>query len=356
LGSPSGAQPGGGSPQVWQPQHNPQADTTWNEIIQSMLPAATGGLPYNPAASYAPAFSSAVSNIAGNPFYGQALGGAEGAAGAAGGLAPYYGAAVGAGPGLSAQVGNATNALTSAAPGAAAPMFAAGGGILNTAFDPQQGLYNREAGLAGQNAAAAGAMAGVGNTPYGASLDSNAMNNFNLNWENAQLGREQTGIQGAGTAFGSGIGSLGAGLGGALTGGAGQESLLTNPASTYLGALPGISALSAGPYNAANTQQQNIMSAAGNAVNEGNQSFGLGQNLLGALQSYLGGGQSAALASGQLGLMGQNELNQSMQGIGNLVGMGTSLISPISGLFGGGGGGMGAAGMSSAAPLAMAGS
>lgn len=75
--------------------------------------------------------------------------------------------------------------------------------LMNTAFDPQQQLYQQ---LFQQNqdmARANNSASGVGTTPYGAGVANQSGQNFNINWANQQLGREAAGLQGAAGAFGA---------------------------------------------------------------------------------------------------------------------------------------------------------
>jgi len=107
--------------------------------------------------------------------------------------------------------------------------------ILQTGFDPQSQLYNRTAGQVSDQSNAINAMSGVAGTPYGAGLSDMNMRNFNLDWQDRQLGRESTAASGFGAlergvtdlsnsafqqnqaygqALGGGIGSLLGGAGG----------------------------------------------------------------------------------------------------------------------------------------------
>ena len=77
------------------------------------------------------------------------------------------------------------------------------GSILNTAFDPQQQLYQK---LFQQNQDMANVqnmMSGVGTTPYGAGVADQSGQNFNINWANQQLGRQTQGLQSAESAYGA---------------------------------------------------------------------------------------------------------------------------------------------------------
>jgi hypothetical protein len=83
--------------------------------------------------------------------------------------------------------------------------------IFQTAFDPQQALYNQQYALNQNQANVQNAQAGVANTPYGAGVTNQADQNFNLNWQNQQLGRETQGAQSAGALTQQALGEQSAG-------------------------------------------------------------------------------------------------------------------------------------------------
>jgi hypothetical protein len=80
---------------------------------------------------------------------------------------------------------------------AAFNMYGAGGQLYNTAFDPQNALYQQQQQLTNQQAGANAAAAGLGQTPLGVSATDWANNQFNINWQNAQLQRQISGSQAA---------------------------------------------------------------------------------------------------------------------------------------------------------------
>jgi hypothetical protein len=82
--------------------------------------------------------------------------------------------------------------------------------ILNTAFDPQNALYARTQQQLQDQTNSALSQRGIGMSPYGAGVASNAMSNFNIDWQNQQLQRQATGLGAAGTA----LGQYGAGVAG----------------------------------------------------------------------------------------------------------------------------------------------
>jgi hypothetical protein len=93
-------------------------------------------------------------------------------------------------------------------------MYRAGQGVLNTAMDPQNALYQRTAQQVQDQTRAAESARGIAMTPYGAGLESQAMSDFNINWQNAQLARQLQGMQAAS----QGYGAAGQGYGATLQG------------------------------------------------------------------------------------------------------------------------------------------
>lgn len=233
-----------------------------------------------------------------------------------------------------------------------------GASILNTAFDPQQALYQDTLNRLQQQEGAQAASSGVMGTPYGQAVADQATNKFNLDWQNQQLQRQIAGGQ-AGAALDTAAQSLAgmpmqrelAAMQGDLTAQAGAQSL-------FGGGLQGlISGLSA-PSNLLNTQATNYLNAANQAANLGNNQYLLPQQVMNDLQSYLSLGQSASQIGGQLGLqnaqenaLALQEQQNALSGLGNLAGKGIDLLGGgqgLSGLFGGGGG-FGGTGLDSAA-------
>lgn len=81
------------------------------------------------------------------------------------------------------------------------------GQMLNTAFDPQNALYSRTSQQLQDQVRAGEAARGIAMSPYGAGVENKAMSDFNIDWQNNQLGRQTQGLG----AFGSYLGSLGSG-------------------------------------------------------------------------------------------------------------------------------------------------
>ncbi len=81
-----------------------------------------------------------------------------------------------------------------------------GGQIANTAFDPQQALYNRTLQQTQDQTRSGLEARGMDNTPYGAGVEGQALNNFNIDWQNNQLQRQIAGGGAAGGLIGQGAG------------------------------------------------------------------------------------------------------------------------------------------------------
>ena len=171
---------------------------------------------------------------------------------------------------------------------------------LQAGFDPQNALYNQQFGQQNQQGAVNNAVNGVAGTPYAAGVSTAGDQAFNLNWQDRQLGRQQTGAQ---TATG-----LLAGQGQGATTGAGLLSSIPTASINALGAL--------------NTA--------------GGQATGVNQTVIQDLLAYLQGGTGASnAATGQYSAEANAALGQQQQNAGGLAGLGSLAGS----LFGGGTGG-----------------
>jgi len=80
--------------------------------------------------------------------------------------------------------------------------------IYNTAFDPQQALYNRTSQQLTDQTRAALAARGLDMSGVGAGIEGHTMGDFNLNWQNAQLGRQIAGGNAAGSLYSQGLGGI----------------------------------------------------------------------------------------------------------------------------------------------------
>lgn len=248
----------------------PQADTqAWN-----MSSSLAGN---NPLAALTPQYSGVVSNIMNNP---------------------YASLATGAAPTAMAMGEN--SAL--GAYGLGQNFTGAAGDVLNTAFDPQNALYNRTAQQTADQLRAANYAAGVGSSPYGAGLEGQGMANFNIDWQNNLLNRMAMGATAA-----EGLGTTGATLGQNATGLFQNSSMIPYAVSNSISQdkLAALDALSQANTNQFNVSQSGLQDLF-NYLNMGNQYNATGiqqeqQNLkssatatdalgsgLGALTSFIG--------------------------------------------------------------------
>jgi len=105
-------------------------------------------------------------------------------------MAPGFQQQIGAASQNMAQTGAAEQAAVAGLPAYAQQM-------LQTGFDPQSALYSRTYQQLQDQTRAALEARGIDSSPYGAGVEANALGNFNIDWQNTQLGREQTAAQGA---------------------------------------------------------------------------------------------------------------------------------------------------------------
>jgi hypothetical protein len=123
--------------------------------------------------------------------YGQGNPYAGGYQNAAGGAADSYGALSNVAGQYAGQLGQQAQS----AYGAQNYLQGAGQQVYGMAMDPQSALYNRTAGQLGDQVNAGQAQRGLGGSAVGGSEYNQAMSNFNIDWQNQQLGRA---VQGAG--------------------------------------------------------------------------------------------------------------------------------------------------------------
>lgn len=162
-------------------------------------------------------------------------------------------------------------------------LFGGANQIMNTAFDPQNDLYERTRHNVEQQTRSGQASRGVLNTPYGAGLENDATRNFNIDWQNAQLGRQAQGLGSAGQAN-----TIGAGLQGAAPG-------MFNTASAM-------------PYNAFQGIGQNQLGALGQLGQFGQAGSTQAQDPIRQYLALLGVGNQANQTQNQ---NFQNQLQQS---------------------------------------------
>ena len=90
--------------------------------------------------------------------------------------------------------------------------------LYNAGFDPQNQLYNRTLGQVTDQGRVAQAARGIDMTPYGAQIEGQNLNNFNIDWQNNQLGRETSAANAALPYFSQGSKDIVAGQGLAQSG------------------------------------------------------------------------------------------------------------------------------------------
>jgi hypothetical protein len=272
---------GGGSssqiPQVYQPGNPLPMDVNFQALTNQYLPYATT-LPQQLIGGY----QQYAGNIQNNPYATMAQQGATGAA------------AMGQ-PVANMQMGGAQS------------LYGMGNQIAQTAFDPQQQLYDRLANQTNQQANVANAQAGV-QGPYAAGNINQAMGDFNLNWQNAQLQRMNQGLTGAGRAYAGASDLGGAGIGT-------LQSSQAIPYSTYLGQQ--------GDY------LNSLNSLSGGALN----AFGVPQQAMQDMQSYLQLGQSASDIGRLNAGAAFNQQSQLGQNLGANI---NAFAGPLATLFNGG--------------------
>ena len=183
---------------------------------------------------------------------------------------------------------------------------------LASGFDPQNALYNRNYGQTIDQSNAINSMSGVSGTPYGAGVTGQVANNFNLDWLNQALGRQNTAANTAGT--------LSQTAGNAFTG-AGQQN--ANALNTYTTA----SALPSQTYQQNLSQQLAALSGQNTAVGG---AVGINDQLSQVINQYLQYGTNAQQTNYQdsaSALGGLGSLFGSILGAGGGQGAGSSIFS-----------------------------
>lgn len=198
--------------------------------------------------------------------------------------------------GNQAQMNTANAGVFSGVPSQLNPAIAQ---TLQTAYDPQKALYNQNLQASVDSTNQGLANSGLQYSPYGAGVQATNTNQFNTNWLQSQLGREQTGANTISSLLSSGEGAANtantlAGQGAQQTYEAGLLPYQTATAfnQNLANAVPYLTMnqqQQIGDYNsyygAANTNTANA-TAAGNANNQYN--MGLGNSIGGAFGSLFG--------------------------------------------------------------------
>lgn len=378
------------APTAYQPTGQGAADAGFQGGVGQLSTAGS-----NLSSSVTPQLANITSNVTNNPYLPQAMAGAQGAAnvaqtqvapqqlssaqsiaalsGAAGNAAPgIANAAIGYGQStapLAQAYGQSTSpqaqaagygtagTLSSYIPITSNPELMAGLQTLQTGFDPQSALYNRsyQQNLDQQNAI--NAMNGVSGSPYAAGVTGDSVRNFNIDWQNQQLGRQIQALgaydSAASTAAGN-VSNLASGAQSALNSGltTGQnllnnglttgQSLLNNGINTGVGAFStlandagslattgsnlgtaGLNTMATAaqlPYDLWLQQQQAGLGALGTQIQDTNAANALTQQGVADYGQYLNIGQGATQVSDQAVNYNNQQAAQQAAGIGNLFG------------------------------------
>lgn len=282
---------GGSGPSYYIPTGLPYADTTWQGLLGSEL----GQYQNTNVNQYG--LQSLYNGLNANSQYGGAYQNAANTAGW------QYGQ-------LGQQLGTASG-----------QEFGAANQLYQTAFDPQNALYNRTAQQLQDQTGATNSMYGLGSSAAGAGVANQAMSNFNIDWQNQQLQRQTQGLQGMGQAYGQ-AGALGQAAGQATY----QGGQLPYQTAQTIGATPGQVAGQYGSF-----LNQNVYGPAqaiqGQTIPYMN--YGQGSQAVPYQNQVQGAGAAGALASQGVNALGNNAQVQS--GISSLFGGNSA-----GGSFGGG--------------------
>lgn len=197
------------------------------------------------------------------------------------------------------------------------------GMTLNTAFDPQQSLYDRTLQQTQEQTRAGLEARGMDMTPYGAGVEGDQLRNFNIDWQNTQLQRQGQGAQNAAALAqtASGLGSTGAGILGqgvqnqAQLAKAGEGVLAQNTLAA--GMVPDIA------QAGLSAQQGALSSLQGGAISAYAQPQQGIQDYLSYLQAATGQNSvNANIYGSQLNAANQAQANSNSMGLGLLSGIG----------------------------------
>jgi hypothetical protein len=284
-GGSSGSSGGGGSPYQYIPTGQNLGDTSWQSLLQSLMSGANqAGSAVNPQLQQA---------------YQQLNGldpsGMLDASNRAGG---YYGNLAGS----EDQMQNLLIRQAQTNTGAQNDLMRAGQQFNQTAQDPQNALRNQLQQQVTDASRAGTSARGIGMSGNAAGIENNDVQNFLMNWQNNQLQRQATGLQGLTGAYQQ-AGQQGQNVGANLTGAAGLGTMAAGniqqsgqlPYAAYLSAY-GQPFANANAYTGAqsgvNNQYAGIMSQIIPYLNFGsgatNNAFGQSQTGLNNLTTGLG--------------------------------------------------------------------
>lgn len=297
---------GGGSKQPEAPKgYQPQYSGWVDSAVQPGMAALDQ---YNTGGQAIPFAQNTFQSLYNNPYAGQYQQNANATAG--------VGAQVGG-----AQVGGGMNLI-----GAGSSMLPWAQQILQTGFDPQSALYNRTQQQLTDQIRAGESARGIAMSPYGAGVENKGLSDFNIDWQNQQLQRQNTAAQGAGY----------------LTNSAGNAINLGQNVSTLgLQTLGNAAAL---PYSTANTIGNNQFGAIGQFGQAGATATDTAQKQIQDYLQYLGiGNQAAGVANQNYAnqLTAQNQNFNQMQTLGKNFGAG---VQGIGNWYSGNSGGFGSYG------------
>lgn len=154
--------------------------------------------------------------------------------------------------------------------------------ILQTGFDPQNQIYDRNVQRLMDSQNAINSMSGVAMTPYGAGVTGQTLGNFNLDWENNLLNRMNTAATGYNTLTGN-IANL--------YSGAGSLGNAAAQATTLGGQLP---------YMATQQYNNDVLSALNAYAGNQYRDLGATMGLFDPISNYLKLGQNASATNGQI--------------------------------------------------------
>jgi len=272
--------------------------------IPGLVGGATAGMPYLPQTlenAFSPYYGTMVQAAADNPLYPQAMTGASQAA--------AYG-------GQGAQ-----------------DMMTQARALMMSGFDPQAGLYNRGQQQLLDKSNAVNAMSGLSG-PYAAGVTSNALGNYDINWQNQQLGRQTQAAQASSPLY-TGATNLAYGsaqmpnqvymkqISDVLAALEAQNRAGQSGVSSYGGMIDAIGRGLTGGLG-------NLNNMLTSGVNIGNQQYTLPMEVMNQLAKYMGLGQTASGINDQLG---RSAFNQQASGIGGLLSGANMLFNPTSGWF-----------------------
>lgn len=317
-GGGGGGSSGGGSPYQYIPSGQQSSDQTWQQLLQQLTGAGGGA-----ASAISPQIMQAYQSLQGlDPS------GYQDAANRAGG---YYGNLAGNEDAmhniLSNQAGVNQQAQQS--------LMGAGNQLYQTSLDPQNALRNQLQQQVTDASRAGTSARGIGVSGNAAGIENQDVSSFLTNWNNQQLQRQATGLQGMTGAYQQ-AGQQGQNVGTNLTGAAG---LGTMAAGNILqsGQLPYSTQMSTGtdPFNFAN-----LFSGAQGGAN--NQLSGIMSQIIPYL-NFGSGATNNAFGQQQTGLnnltTGLGQLGQSniWGSLGNLFQQQPSFNTPSQGSNWGGG-------------------